>query len=111
LNAATGDMSLKGEGLIGFPECDLNVWQKDTKLHEYFVVLVINQWGRAPPINDPLPSTPPISVFINGHWRRQVFAILQLLCFWTLAIVLFLFKTHNVSETVSFSVFRWNLLS
>jgi hypothetical protein len=27
--------------------------------------------------------------------------MLQLLCFWTLSIVLFLFKTHNVSDTGS----------
>jgi hypothetical protein len=41
------------------------------------------------------PYSPPISVFISGHWRREVIAILQILCCWTLAIVLFLFKTQR----------------
>jgi hypothetical protein len=45
-------------------------------------------------------------VRINSNYFKQI------LCFWTLSIVLFLFKTHSVSETVdSVSVFRWNLLS
>jgi hypothetical protein len=29
----------------------------------------------------------------------QTIFLLQLLCFWTLSVVLFLFKTHNVSES------------
>jgi hypothetical protein len=32
------------------------------------------------------------------------------MCFWILSIVLFLFKTHNVSETGFCLLFRWNLM-
>jgi hypothetical protein len=42
---------------------------------------------------------------------RDFCILIQLLCLWTLSIVLFLFKTHDVSETEFCLHDRWNLLS
>jgi hypothetical protein len=60
-------------------------------------------------IYDKIKVIPPIITNIYPCEKRTCYEI-QLLCFWTLSIVLFLFKT-TFQRLNSVSVFKWNLLS